>query len=125
LEIDITINVHKEVNCSIDGEVLFRGDINTSYNKHKSYIRLFSIPSSTLAIITFYNKEIYKKIFKVSELDNQYGIEYDMISLGFFSKNKLEPNVVKETLGETKEVLFNANGQLEKRVNELYRRLEY
>ena len=124
-EIDVTINAHKQVNCSIDGEVLFRGDINTSYNKHKSYIRLFSIPSSSLAIITFYNKEIYKKIFKVSELDNQYGIEYDMISLGFFSKNKLELNVVKETLGDTKEVLFNANGQLEKRVNELYRRLEY
>ncbi len=124
-EIVVTIDARKQVDCSVDGELLFRGDINTSYNKDKSYIRLFSIPSSALAIITFYNKEIYKNIFKVSELDNQYGIEYEMMSLGLFSKNKLELNVAKETLGDAKEVLFNANGQLEERVNELYKKLEY
>jgi hypothetical protein len=124
-DMSVEIDVYKQVKYFIDGELLFRGDINTTYNKYKSYIRLYSINSSDLIITTFYNKEVYRKIFKVSVLSKQYGIEYDMISLGFFSKDKLELNVIEETLGDTKEVLFNANGQLEERVTELYKKLEY
>jgi hypothetical protein len=124
-DMSVEIDVYKQVKYFIDGELLFRGDINTTYNKYKSYIRLYSINSSDLIITTFYNKEVYRKIFKVSVLSKQYGIEYDMISLGFFSKDKLELNVIEETLGDTKEVLFNANGQLEQRITELYKKLEY
>ena len=119
------IESNKQIKVEIDGNLLLKGELNTTYNKYKSYIKLYHIVSSELTILTFYNKEVYKNIFKVSVLSNEYGREYDTVSLGFFSKKELELESVRETLGEAKEVLFSAKGEIEERINELYKKLEY
>ncbi len=119
------IDRNKKVKAFIDETCILEGELNTTYNKYKSYIKLNHIFSSELALITFYNKEVYKKIFKVTIFSNKYGQEYDAISIGFLSREELKLDIVRETLGDAKEALFTSNGNIEKRINELYKKIEY
>ena len=112
---------NKKVKVYIDETLLLEGELNTTYNKYKSYIKLNHTISSQLTIISFYNREVYKKIFKVTIFSNKDGQEYDTVSIGFLSREELKLDIVRETLGDEKEALFTSNRNIEERISNLYR----
>ena len=104
----------------MDGDrVVLKGVINTTFNKKHPFIYLTAIESKTLALITFDESDIYRKIFKASLLDKQLSYMFNMVSFGFFSKEKLDDLVVKNILGEENKILLEED-DIQGRINEYY-----
>jgi hypothetical protein len=104
----------------MDGDrVVLKGVINTTFNKKHPFIYLTAIESKTLALITFDESDIYRKIFKAPLLDKQLSYMFHMVSFGFFSKEKLDNLVVKNILGEENKILLEED-DIQGRINEYY-----
>jgi len=104
----------------IDGDrVVLKGVINTTFNKRHPFIYLTAIDSKSLALITFDENDIYRKIFKAPILDKQLSSSLNMASFGFFSKEKLDEVVVKKILGEENKILLEED-DIQSRINDYF-----
>ena len=107
-----------------NGKVVLKGVINTTFNKKHPFIYLTTIDSESLALITFDAINIYKGIFKAPILDKQLSYSLNMISFGFFSKEKLEDSLIKKILGEENKILLEEDG-IESRINDYFNQKNY
>ena len=107
-----------------NGKVLLSGMINTTFNKKQPFIYLTDIDSESLALITFDIKDIYRGIFRVAILDKKLSSSFNMVSFGFFSKEKLQNSLVKEILGEENKILIEEY-DIQDRINNYFHNKNY
>jgi len=122
-EVQYEIDKKQQLKGFYDGKLTYKGYLKID-NIKKSYIVLTSIRSSNQSFITFHNKDIYKKIFKISMIYNQFSTERDMITFGILSRIKLDIEIIRETLGEIGEISLKEGSKLEDRVKNLYLKYE-
>ncbi len=124
-EIICYLDTNKQIEAfSKDKKLSYKGYINTNEAK-KSYIVLTSSHSNNQSFITFNNKDIYKKIFKISGIYNQFSTEKDMISFGILSRIELNLEDVRETLGEISSISIKEGIDFEERLKNLYLKYEF
>ena len=117
-EIRYQIDSKKNIKCYIGDELRYTGRLTLQLN-HKSYIVLTSNNSYNITFITFHNKDMYKKIFKISMIFSQLSIDKDMTTFGLFSKVKLDLDKVRKTLGDDEQITLKESHLLEERVKKL------
>jgi len=66
--------------------------------------------------ISFDNADINYDIFKIIKIDKQFMEDEDMVSIGIFSREKLEDVVVKELLGDEEKTIFKIPSGIKKSI---------
>ncbi|RUM73349.1 MAG: hypothetical protein DSZ11_06100 [Sulfurovum sp.] len=66
--------------------------------------------------ISFDNLDINYDIFKIIKIDKQFMEDEDMVSIGIFSREKLEDVVVKELLGDEEKTIFKIPSGIKKSI---------
>ncbi|SFV54398.1 hypothetical protein MNB_SV-12-974 [hydrothermal vent metagenome] len=123
-EVEYEIDRRENIEGFYNDELKYKGYLKLN-NINKSYIVLTSIRSRNRSFIIFHNKDIYKKIFKVNMLYNQFSTERDIVTFGIVSRIKLDLDVVRETLGESGEITLKESIEFEDRVKSLYLKHEF
>ncbi len=118
-EVKYLIDQDRNIQAFYNDQLSYKGKLYLDDIK-KSHIILTSIRSSNQSFITFQNKDIYKKIFKVSMIYNQFSTDLDMLTFGILSRIKLDSKTVRETLGKTEEITLKEGVNLEDRIKNLY-----
>ncbi len=123
-EIRYEIDKQKKITAFYADKLTYNGHLYLE-NPKRSYIVLTSLISLNQSFITFYNKDIHKKIFKISMIYNQFSMERDMMTFGILSKTQLELDIVRKTLGEQHESSLKESAKLEERIKNLYIKYEF
>ncbi|MEA2027830.1 MAG: hypothetical protein U9N49_02500 [Campylobacterota bacterium] len=101
-------------------EIMFTGKVNTTFNEKQAFIYLNNIHSKDLSLISINKSDIYSGFFKVSLLDKQIRTDNDMASFGLFSRKKVDKSLVKDILGDGREVSFIESDAFAQRITEVY-----
>ena len=105
----LKIDSNGEVKYLHEDEVILKGEINTTFNKEHPFIYITGIKSGSLALIQLDKHDIYREIFKAPILDKKLATSLNMISFGFFAKDKIDKTTVREILGEDNSILLEDN----------------
>jgi hypothetical protein len=119
---NLELNIYSsgDVEYLYNGEVMLKGEINTTFNKKHYFIYLTSVKSGTLILIKLDKDDIYRGIFKAPILDKKLSSTINMISFGFFSKeNNMDESTIREILGSEDNILIE-DEDMQKRIIEYY-----
>jgi hypothetical protein len=118
----IEIYGDKRVKYLWNNELILQGFIDTTFNQEKAIIYLNHLKKGSLSIITFKKNKIYKNIFKVIITDSQaIDDNYDMASLGIFSKTEQNEQLIRDTLGQDiNKVMLCEDSSLERGITKIY-----
>ncbi len=108
-----TISRKGEVKYFEDNKIIALGNIRT--NENQSCINMADKNTKNSISISFDNADI-GYLFKVIKIDKQFMEDGDMVSIGLFSRKKLEDSVAKELLGDEEKTIFIIPSNIKKSI---------
>jgi len=103
------------------GNMLKRyGDIDTTYNKHQSYMRIVDEKTDELALLLINNKEVYKGIFRVNLMTQVFGTMDNSLEYCILAKNALEEEQLRNLFGDIGKSILKSDIELDKKLTKIY-----
>ncbi|MCK5854402.1 MAG: hypothetical protein KAG56_04215 [Sulfurovaceae bacterium] len=110
----VAIDGKGEVRYFEGNKIIAVGQINME--KKQSCISMIDKNTKNSISMSFDNADTGYDIFKIIKIDKQFMEDGDMVSIGLFSREKLEDSVVKELLGDEEKTVFIVPSSIKKSI---------
>lgn len=119
----IEISKENKVKYLQDDKVIAVGEI--SIEENQSYIHMLEINRKNSISMRFDNIDTDYEIFRVIKIGKQYIREKDMVSIGVFSRKKLDDKTAQELIGDEEKSIFNISSSVKENIDSYYAKRGY